>query len=114
LPKTSTANTRASSTGQGHAATNQINEQIPIIAAMGAGIPSSVLLSVPAVTHQAIKQIVNGIKQLAIMIFTPSIFLHMASEHIVTIHQRFGNAPLITVKFKVRKFIRWGDKFYNF
>jgi hypothetical protein len=97
LPKTSTAKTRASSTGQGHTATNQINEHTPIIAAMGAGIPSSVLLSVPAVTHQAIKQSVNGIKQLAIMIFTPPIFLHIASEHMVTIHQKFGNAPLIAI-----------------
>jgi hypothetical protein len=69
---------------------------------MGAGIPSRVLWSVPAVTHQAIKQSVNGIKQLAIMIFTPSIFLHIASKHMVTIHQKFGNAPLIAIKFKVR------------
>jgi len=58
--------------GKAQAATNQINENTPIIAAMGAGIPSNVLLSVPVVTNPAIKQTVNGIKQLAIMVFTPS------------------------------------------
>jgi len=58
--------------GKAQAATNQINENTPIIADMGAGIPSNVLLSVPVVTNPAIKQTVNGIKQLAIIVFTPS------------------------------------------
>ena len=43
-----------------------------MIAARGAGIPSSVLLSVPVVITAATKKRVKGIKQVTIMFFTPS------------------------------------------
>jgi phage tail protein X len=71
LPKTNTPSTKANFIGQGQAATNQIKQPTPTIAATGPGIPSSVLLSVPATITAAIEHNTKGIKQLNIMVFTP-------------------------------------------
>ncbi|NJL68077.1 MAG: hypothetical protein HC894_17615 [Microcoleus sp. SM1_3_4] len=72
MPKTNTPSTKPSSIGQGQAATNQNQTTNPPRSPpQDRGIPSSVLLSVPALITAAIRHNTKGIKQLNIMVFTP-------------------------------------------